>query len=366
MGKSLFKSVAALGVSASAILFTVPALADSCPTVMGLVSNSVSAGENNTRLINDAINANQCVALPRGAFWVSVTAGGVVVKSNTTIKGAGAATSMLIAKDRSPGGVIRRAAPVAKGDYVENVTLQDFGVVINTATYNRLNPVMIGIDLRSISGSTITNVYVGNTPFGEAVAATASQGWITAKSDLAQGIGILACTKAGGDDFYSGGERNVIHRARIFGAKIGVSIDDPDLCPNSGAHGTVVSDGEIGTVQYGIAQQSRYAAGVTIRGNTVQDCVAGGGQVATLAGYVLYGYANTIEGGYMEAASPNAIKAILFGPDSRGNRVNLGYVSIGKPNKETPQPLSSTVVIRGVNNRVSGYDITTGNWYNSP
>lgn len=351
----------ALMVAGSAFM-SGQALADDCASITsyGAVPNSVSYGEANTVAINNALQANPCVFVPRGVFWISVSAGGIVVRPQSTLRGTGPGTSMLIAKDRSSGGMIRRAPPVGRGDYVDGVTIRDLGLVLNSAPYNAANPVMIGIDFRNVSGSLISDVYVGNTPYGVATAATA--GWVTAKSDLAQGIGILLCTLSSGEGtLYSGGERNVVERARVWGARIGISIDDATLCPGSAAHATVVADSEIGTVEKGIAQQSRYGAGLDLRSNVIQDLLASGGVGGTqVMAYLMSGYAGRLSNRYIEVgSSPNPTFSLYLGDDSRGNDVELGYVG-------TALQLPQAVRIGGQQNRVRGYDNVTGTWYSVP
>jgi hypothetical protein len=354
--------------AAAAILgaFTVgSAWADDCPSITsyGAVANSVAAGEANTAAINTALQSSPCVSVPHGVFWVSVSSGGIVLRSGSTLQGAGSESSMLIAKDRSSGSMLKRAAPQAKGDYVTGVTVRNLGVVMNSAPYRSGGTSMVGIDFRHVSGSVISDVYVGNIPSG--VASAATSGWVTSTGDVAQGVGILLCTMSSSQPLYSGGERNVVERARVWGAKIGISIDDPGYCPGSGAHATTISNSDIQFVEYGIAQQSRYTAGLGLRGNVIQSLVASGDVGTTLLlAYVIAGTAGTVDGGYIEVGSANPAQAIYLTDDSKGNDVSLGRVSIKR--NGVGQPLSQLIRAGGVQNKIRGFDEVGGTWVVQP
>lgn len=333
----------------------------------GAIANSTSHYNANTQIINKVLKKSGCAHVPKGLFWVSVGSGGVVLPSGSVLQGVSSEASMLIAADRVSGSIIKRNPPTKKNsNYITGVTVKDIGVIMNHAPFNNANAEMIGINFSDISGSYISNVYVGNIPWGVAKdTPDVISSWISAKTDLVQGIGILICTKGSSDPVYAGGERNVVTRARVWGAKIGVSIDDNIYCPLSAAHATVISDSDIQSVEYGIAQQSQYTAGVTITSNTIQDFAARGGNSSTLLiAYLIFGFANKIEGGYIEGRSGNPLKTLYLGNFSRGNKIKLGYVSMGSnpDNVSVIDTLASQIRYAGVENKVTGFDISLNKW----
>ncbi|MBK8188350.1 MAG: hypothetical protein IPK77_14460 [Cellvibrio sp.] len=342
-------------------------IASSCPDIatLGAVSNNSAFAKFNTVTINSALSTYSCVTIPKGIFWVSVSAGGIIVSSGNTIKGVNSESSMLVAADRSPGSIISRKIPIARDDYVQGVRIHDIGVVLNHGTYHTQNPVMIGIDFSHITGSHISNVYVGNAPEGIAKLAIPTP----PKSDQTQGIGIKLCTyNSGLGTLYSGGERNIIEKTKIWGAKIGISIDD-QTCNQSAAHATIIRDSDIQTVEYGIAQQSNATAGVTLSGNTIQDFVSAGGNPETMmCAYYIKGYSINIQGGYIEGRSTNPLFALYLGDNAHGVKADLGYVSLNVPDSNhpgTPTPLVQMIRMAGYRNLITGYDMfSSGNWIN--
>lgn len=337
----------------------------------GAVANSTSHYNANTQVINNVLIQHGCAHVPKGVFWVSVSTGGVILPSGSVLQGVSAESSMLVAADRASGSIVKRNPPTAQNaTYVTGVTVKNIGVIMNHAPYNNANSEMIGINFSDISGSYISNVYVGNIPWGIAQGTSdITSSWITAKTDLVQGIGILICTKGSSDAAYAGGERNVVTRARVWGAKIGISIDDNVHCPSSAAHATVIRDSDIQAVEYGIAQQSEDTAGVTLTSNTIQDFAARGGNTSTLLiAYVLFGYANKIDGGYIEGRSGNPLKTLYLGDKSRVNKINLGYVSMStNPNDINHiDSLVSQIRYAGTLNQVTGFDARKGfeEWIN--
>lgn len=282
--------------------------------------------------IQKALDANRKVYFPKGVYRVNAVTG-IRMSSGQNIVGDGLNSTVFYAlpgggstaqlANYGPGSIFRRnfnpsVSTFGDNPYITNILISDIAVVLNHPnTEITSSAVQIGIDLRNITRSRVQRCHVGNL---------APLGLPNLKPGLGaysvQGYGIVIGTMGSSDPAYSGGEVNAIISTAVWHAYKGITQDDGDLSPLSGAHATIVKDCDIQGCHMLLVQESRYTAGGSWSGNTLQDVRAQVGNANSKFVMRIAGYNLEALPGYVEAGAV-ADFFLYLDPLSRSNNVTF-------------------------------------------
>jgi len=264
------------------------------------------------------------VFVPRGVYLIDpAPERGIVLQSGIQLIGEGESASVLAAKPAA-GSVIRRDFdPSGPNAYLQDVYIAHIGIVLNhPAEASPDNYEQIGFDFRNVTRSTITECYVGNY----------NRGTLGKRNgefpDMIQGYGIVFGSVPSRGPAYAGGEVNTAVRCTVWGTKKAIIIDDLVLSPISAAHATVIQNCDVQICELGIGSEQPHTAGSVFEHNIVQAVTRARGSGNSTYYYRIEGYGSKIGGGYLEGYGNEGMDAdhiVYLGPNSRRNRVELGY-----------------------------------------
>lgn len=290
-----------------------------------------------TSAIQRAIDLHASVYLPPGVYLVDPRRG-LRLRNGTQIRGAGIAATVIVAAPGGggiadlaayrPRGVIigRDFNPEGPNPYIAYVYLADFAVLL-THPKDQISrsEIQIGIDLRNVTRSVVERVHVGNTPpVGSPVTRA------NAHMFDSQGYGVVVGTLPSSLAGYAGGEMNVIRDVHVWGAFKGVVLDDADLSPRSGAHGTIVERADVQGAQLLLSQESEYARAVTWRDNVLQNVVPQPDGHHAAGVMRIDGRDIRVSGGYVEAGGL-ARYGLRLGPLSANVAVDVLHIGCVNP-----------------------------------
>ncbi|MBP1991401.1 glycosyl hydrolase family 28-related protein [Paenibacillus eucommiae] len=285
-----------------------------------------------TEAFNQAILAADgggTIVVPKGIYLIDPSPGkGIVLRTGIQLIGEGESASVLTAKPVGGSVIHRDFLPSGPNAYLQDVYIAHIGIVLNhPPTASPGNYEQIGFDFRNVTRSTLCECYVGNYTRGSL---HKPPGEI---ADMIQGYGIVFGSTASRGPAYAGGEVNSAVRCTVWGAKKAIVLDDLALSPMSAAHATVVQNCDIQICELGIGSEQAHTAGVIFENNIVQAVTRARGSGNATYYYRFEGYGSKIEGAYLEGYGPeegnadgmDADHVLLLGPDSKRNRVHLGY-----------------------------------------
>lgn len=280
-----------------------------------------------TDAFNRAIEAaagGGTIFIPRGVYLIDPSPNrGIALRNGIQLIGEGESASVLTAKPTA-GSVIRRDFNLSGPNaYLQDVYIAHIGIVLNhPASASPDNYEQIGFDFRNVTRSTIIECYVGNYTRG---ALGKPSGDVP---DMIQGYGIVFGNVPSRGPAYAGGEVNTAVRCTVWGTKKAIVIDDLTLSPVSAAHANVIQNCDVQICELGIGSEQPHTAGCVIEHNIVQAVTRARGSNNATYYYRIEGYGNKIGGGYLEGYGNEGMDAdhiVYLGPDSKRNRVELGY-----------------------------------------
>ncbi len=295
------------------------------PQDYGAIGDGVA---DDTDAFQRAVTAHKHVHIPEGIYRIN-PAIGLVLRTGTVLTGDGEEASVLFALEGA-GSILKRAAPAARGDYVQNIICEKFAVVLQhpTATSGE----QIAFDFRHITRSVIRDCYAGNYPRSNCKPRPASQ------PEAIRGFGVVLGTMSSGLPLYSGGEVNTVDSVAVWGVKKCIVLDDATLSPNSGAHGTTIRDCDLQIAEVGIAQESKWTGGCTFTGNVIQSIQRGRAPGVKSYAIRIAGMGSMVDGGYIEVTAAcdytvrleaTATKNAVRIPRVSGSVIGISDVGIG-------------------------------------
>ena len=277
--------------------------------------------DDDTIAFQKAIDNNKHVHIPEGIYRINPTTG-IVLRTGSVLTGDGPEASVLFALEGG-GSIIKRAAPIARGDYVTSVICEKFSVVLNHPALNNptaMSSEQIAFDFRHITRSTIRDCYAGNYPRANCKPRPVNQ------KDAIRGYGVVLGTMSSGWPLYSGGEVNNVESVAVWGAKKCIAIDDLILSPKSAAHSTTINRCDLQIAEAGISQESPHTGCCSIINNTIQSIQKAHNSTAITCVIRLAGQNNLVDGGYIEVTSACDF-TVKLEAQSKNNQVRIPKIS---------------------------------------
>lgn len=278
-----------------------------------------TTGTDDTANIQNAINSLNNVDLffPKGLYLINPSTP-IILKQGINILGEGRMNTQFVLSKVSGTAFKRNWNPSGSNNYLVGLTIKDIAIIFqHQATANPTNYKQIGLDLRYITRSNYSDIYIGNYPIG--LSADLGMANPTSQPNARQGYGIVLASTSSSDPAYSGGEVNILENIYMSGVKKGILIDAIEFFNdvyNSASYINKIINCEVSIAEKGLSQESQYGAKNYIENFIVQSIANATGSSEQLYAIYINGYENTIIGGYGENAND-----IIFGSSSKRNRI---------------------------------------------